>query len=472
MMKALFRTLILLPGLLLPTAQAATTTTTTTTQRVTYNVSSPSTVNATTYSDGIVTKVYQDGGVLYYQGGNLINAASYGGLKTKQKAPVVFDLRNRDSMLQKDVFSKVWQAFRLQYSLNDKGKYVRDGRTETPAHKLSLNLFLLFAADQQPELNLEKIVACNACAGKGHKVGVGPNNLVGEYTCDFCGGIGKHIEKETFLVSYTGQLPATPTLAELIESGLVNAAPEPAPKAAPRIVIPMAVADPAPAEKPKLNLSAEQKFASLKASAQAGDRQAQYEVAMIYAHESSDKPVARDNFEAAAWMEKAAKSNHKMAQFHLGTYYEKGLGVDRNLELALKWRRSSALLGCKQAQRWMGHLYWGIFNNDNTFAALAIDPKDPGNLPEAYAWFSLAADTPMPTRADPNTPSEEELKSGEAVLNSKDFFFERTTMSSTKKPRDDISNQFTSKKQLVDAKSRAEALAAEAASYQTTHRAQ
>ena len=234
----------------------------------------------------------------------------------------------------------------------------------------------------------------------------------------------------------------------------------------------MAVADPAPAEKPKLNLSAEQKFASLKASAQAGDRQAQYEVAMIYAHESSDKPVARDNFEAAAWMEKAAKSNHKMAQFHLGTYYEKGLGVDRNLELALKWRRSSALLGCKQAQRWMGHLYWGIFNNDNTFAALAIDPKDPGNLPEAYAWFSLAADTPMPTRADPNTPSEEELKSGEAVLNSKDFFFERTTMSSTKKPRDDISNQFTSKKQLVDAKSRAEALAAEAASYQTTHRAQ
>lgn len=74
------------------------------------------------------------------------------------------------------------------------------------------------------------------------------------------------------------------------------------------------------------------------AAAQAGDAEAQNNVAEIYERGLGDQP----NYEAAIiWYQKAADQGYSRAQFNLGTLYEQGLGVPADKLKALNLYRQS-----------------------------------------------------------------------------------------------------------------------------------
>ncbi|MEM1433627.1 MAG: caspase family protein [Pseudomonadota bacterium] len=88
------------------------------------------------------------------------------------------------------------------------------------------------------------------------------------------------------------------------------------------------------------------------AAAQAGDAEAQTNVAEIYERGLGGEP----NYAAALlWYEKAANQGNTRAQFNLGTMHEQGLGVPANQLTALNWYRQA----------------WGLPEDDVVFASAA-----------------------------------------------------------------------------------------------------
>jgi TPR repeat protein len=216
---------------------------------------------------------------------------------------------------------------------------------------------------------------------------------------------------------------------------------------------------------PEGELTPKQRFNRNKAKAEAGDSQAQYELALAYLQEP-DRTVPVDYFEAYSWMVKASMKNHRMAQFHLGRLYENGWGIDKNLESALSWRRSAALHGCKQAQRWMGQTHLEAASGSTRFGNLI--KQDPSSMVEAYAWLNLGSVIPFPPRLDPKTPGPEEVASDDPPLNLRDYNFEKNIPTSAARDRDIIArNPSFDKKMSEDAKARCVTLARES----ETHRA-
>jgi hypothetical protein len=211
---------------------------------------------------------------------------------------------------------------------------------------------------------------------------------------------------------------------------------------------------------PESELTPKQRFQRTKGKAEAGNSQAQYELALFYLQEP-DKTVPVDYFEAYSWMVKASMKNHRMAQFHLGRLYENGWGIEKNLESALSWRRSAALLGCKQAQRWMGQTCLEAYSGSTRFGGLI--KQGPASLVEAYAWLNLGSVIPFPPRLDPKTPGPEEAASDDTPLNLRDYNFEKSIPTSAARDRDIIArNPSFDKKMSEDAKTRCVTLAKEA----------
>lgn len=219
---------------------------------------------------------------------------------------------------------------------------------------------------------------------------------------------------------------------------------------------------------PEGELTPKQRFQRIKSKAETGDSQAQYELALFYLQEP-DKTVPLDYFEAYSWMVKASMKNHRMAQFHLGRLYENGWGIEKNLESAHNWRRSAALLGCKQAQRWMGQTYLEAASGSTRFGNLI--KQGPSSLVEAYAWLNLASVVPFPPRLDPKTPGPEEAAGVDAPLNLRDYNFEKSIPTSAARDRDIIArNPSFDKKMSEDAKARCVTLAKEAETHRTQNR--
>ena len=211
-----------------------------------------------------------------------------------------------------------------------------------------------------------------------------------------------------------------------------------------------------------------ERFPLIKARAEAGNGQAQYELGLLYLQEA-EKPVSLDYFEAYNWLLKATMKNHQMAQFYLGRLYENGTGADQSLESALRWRRSAALLGCRQSQVWMGQLHIELFAGNPKYAKLI--KQEPANLVEAYAWYDLAAAAPIPARLDPKTPGPEEAARGGFALNLRDYNFERRIPVSAARERDLIARRPEFGKPLYDAaKARCVRLAKEAEEYRAQNR--
>jgi TPR repeat protein len=75
-------------------------------------------------------------------------------------------------------------------------------------------------------------------------------------------------------------------------------------------------------------------IAELKVRADAGDRTATRQLAEAY---YTGRGVDQDNKQAAFWYEKLAKQGDVRAQTTLGLLYFRGVGLERNYDLAYKW---------------------------------------------------------------------------------------------------------------------------------------
>lgn len=207
-----------------------------------------------------------------------------------------------------------------------------------------------------------------------------------------------------------------------------------------------------------------QRFRRIKAQAEAGLAQSQYELGLFYAQDF-ERVVPLDYFEAIVWLQKAADKNHRMAQMHLSRFYETGRGLQaKDLTETVRWRTSSALLGCKQSQRWMSQFHLNAFHRNKNSDGLV--EQDDARLIDAYAWACMTAEKTLVPRDNLNAPTAEEISAGHA-LTERDYAFERATTGAAEQDRDGIAKypRFT-KKLSDDAKLRVAALSKEAKEYQ------
>ena len=414
-------------------------------------------------SYGYVTRYYENGVWRYYVNGSLLDSSYFGTLKTLNSS-ATFDLGKigQFGRIETDQkFALIWQTFRDSHSLSTAGRFVPANRANTPAHKLTLYEFAHYVSEARPSVAITSMVRCERCSGKRMRTGFTATGAVGEVPCEDCNARGSFAKQETYALIVTGPLPQRPTLAELIKEGLVSVtAPTPAPPPPPT---------PTTYKEPEVvrEQTPEARFRSAKAKAEAGDSQAQYELGLFYSQDF-ERVVAIDYFEAFSWTQKAAQKNHRMAQRLLAKFYEMGRGTDKDMELTLKWYRSSALLGCKQSQRWMGQMYYSTYHGSKTYEGFV--KKDDSNLSEAYAWFLLGAEKTIPIRTDKKTPTPEELSFGPALLG-RDYDFEISTQSTAESERDNVAKNSSFNRATSDSgKARFLSLKDEAKEYQNNNK--
>lgn len=110
--------------------------------------------------------------------------------------------------------------------------------------------------------------------------------------------------------------------------------------------------DPATLDKLKLV----SRFSQVLPKAEAGDPQAQFEVARMYQDGDGTK---KDLHAAAAWYQKAADRGHGGSQVQLGLMYANGQGVRQDYAAAAKWYRlASTFNNNADAQFRLGELYF------------------------------------------------------------------------------------------------------------------
>jgi localization factor PodJL len=149
---------------------------------------------------------------------------------------------------------------------------------------------------------------------------------------------------------------------------------------------------------------------ALLAAASAGDPGASYEIALRLAEGRNAQDLAL----AAAWLERAARNGFAPAQFRLGSMYEKGLGIEKDLVEAHRLYVAAADKGHAKAMHNLAVLYAGGFDGKPDYVAAAhwfhraaahgivdsqynlaiLYARGVGverNLAESYKWFALAA---------------------------------------------------------------------------------
>lgn len=130
-------------------------------------------------------------------------------------------------------------------------------------------------------------------------------------------------------------------------------------------------------EAARLDAARQARYEAILPQAEAGEAEAQFEVAEALAHGTG---IARNLDQAIQWYRKAAEKAHVGAQYVLGTLYEKGDGVPQNYARAAEWYRLAANLGHHaDAEFALAQLY---FNGRGL-------PSDPA---EALTWYRRAAD--------------------------------------------------------------------------------
>jgi TPR repeat protein len=123
--------------------------------------------------------------------------------------------------------------------------------------------------------------------------------------------------------------------------------------------------------------AAEDDLAALRAKAEAGDVQSQFQLGIRF---TQGYDVPKDIFEAVKWFTMAAENGHFWAQKRLGEIYRKGQGgLSVDGEKAVKWYRLAAERGDEDAQYELGSMY---------------DQADcvPKDAFEAVKWFRMAAE--------------------------------------------------------------------------------
>ena len=155
----------------------------------------------------------------------------------------------------------------------------------------------------------------------------------------------------------------------------------------------------------------ESALSDFQALAATGDRRAQYNLGVMY---DKGQGVGRSDETAVRWYSLAANQGHPFAQSNLGIKYDKGKGVPQNSTTAYKWFRKAAEQGHVVAQHNLGFMYSngrGVSRNDseaivwyekaanqgyaesqsNLGFIYATARGVPRNFANAYKWFHLAA---------------------------------------------------------------------------------
>jgi TPR repeat protein len=109
--------------------------------------------------------------------------------------------------------------------------------------------------------------------------------------------------------------------------------------------------------------------------AQTNDRDAAYEVALMYL---TGDGIAKSETEARKWLERAAEQGHIAAEYDLGIALREGRGAVQDYERAAKWIQRAAEHGHAEAQLVLGMMYR---------AGTGV----PANNVKAYTWLNLAA---------------------------------------------------------------------------------
>ena len=88
--------------------------------------------------------------------------------------------------------------------------------------------------------------------------------------------------------------------------------------------------------------------------AEQGNAESQYHLGVMYQRGDG---VFRDYNEAVKWYRKSAEQGHSDAQYNLGIMYERGHGVPQDYKEAVKWYKKSAEQGESLAQYNLGVVY-------------------------------------------------------------------------------------------------------------------
>jgi len=105
-----------------------------------------------------------------------------------------------------------------------------------------------------------------------------------------------------------------------------------------------------------------------------------FQAALAFDYERG-KGVAKDPEEAVKWYRRAAEQGNASAQDSLGTRYEQGNGVSQDAEEAAKWYLRAAMQGDRSAMWSLGK----CFEQGN---------GAPQDYVQAYKWFNIAAMDP------------------------------------------------------------------------------
>lgn len=119
----------------------------------------------------------------------------------------------------------------------------------------------------------------------------------------------------------------------------------------------------------------EEAFSLFKVMAEAGDPEAQHNLALLY---RTGKGTEKNLELSGAWFRKAADQGVSDAQYYLGYMYDTGEGVDQNSKYAYVWYRKAAERGHGLAQINLGVIYAN---------GLGIQQ----DIEQAYLWFHVAA---------------------------------------------------------------------------------
>ncbi len=109
------------------------------------------------------------------------------------------------------------------------------------------------------------------------------------------------------------------------------------------VLVALAVGAPVQAQTPEI--------AALRARAEAGDAEAQYDLGVMYANGLG---VPEDDAEAVRWFRLAADQGLANAQYNLGVMYASGEGVPQDYAEAVRWYRLAAEQGDAGAQSFLG----------------------------------------------------------------------------------------------------------------------
>jgi localization factor PodJL len=122
--------------------------------------------------------------------------------------------------------------------------------------------------------------------------------------------------------------------------------------------------------------AAEAGTTALREAAAMGNASAQFVIATRYLN--GEQGASQDDAKAAYWYGRAAAQGLAPAQYRLGTLYERGKGVARDLKAALSWYERAASLGNVKAM------------HNAAVLAASKDGQEP-NYAKAFKWFSLGA---------------------------------------------------------------------------------